>query len=536
MKAKKYWIFLVLILIISGCSCDIILESSLRGGNKIDEQMSSEIVKEADAKTNEQESLAVAEESLTYELETLLPENPVGEMYYWVFLQNGRKMVSQTDVQKINDRLHELGLDSTVGFHIITIEDYITPGVLTQIYEDLDGKMDFVSIGSGLCGFYMDEWEEEFIDLTKELQRGELQQLYTAVPDVVWNVNQINEKILSFANVMFVSVPGYAFYEEDIEKYGAESLMKIIEAKGVENIEVWDEVCEDIGDGVFKWSKVTGGKPISIAENPYERVTLTRLANSYEQLYYVYLTDDIRYCIENERFEWLPESVNYLKVKNAVESLSKKGYLGNITVGTSYGGFVATCNTTSNEKVIHSKDGDIDFFWVPFWKEKWVSKPIISSNYMYSFVYKEAKDGWGNMLECLCIDEYIADILNQSYFDVTISAVIYEDWDETVFAEKTGNQYEIVKKVYETAQTDPTGGFIFNPVPIQDEWKEYNRVMSMYAGIPLIEDNGQELVPRFDIINTVCTEYLSIKEEAHIDLVLAEVNRQYTEWKNSQID
>ena len=82
--------------------------------------------------------------------------------------------------------------------------------------------MDFVSIGSGLCGFYTDEWEEEFIDLSEELKNGQLQQFYTTVPEIVWEANQINNKMLSFANAMTVSVPGYAFYKEDIEKCIAE--------------------------------------------------------------------------------------------------------------------------------------------------------------------------------------------------------------------------------------------------------------------------------------------------------------------------
>ena len=408
MKTKILCVMLALISLLGACTEETLQqEDGMTSRIAQEEQGNNDVTVEILDEPIHKDNTVVSEEVLYYELETLLPENAIGEIYYWVFLQNGRKLVNQKDVQKVNDRLHELGVESSIGFHIITIEEYVTPEVLIRVYEDLGGHMDFVSIGSGLCGFYMDEWEEEFIDLSEELKNGQLQQFYTTVPEIVWEANQINNKMLSFANSMTVSVPGYAFYKEDIEKCDVENLMKIKEANGVENEEIWIEVCEDVGGGLFKWSKVIGGRPITIAENRYERNTLSRIANSYEELYYVYLTDDIRYCIETQEYEWLPESEKYREVKKTVESLYKKGYIGNVLNGKSCSGFVATGNTTADVEMVHNTGDFLDSLWIPFWQEARVSKCTLTSNYMYSFVYKEAEDGWADILRCLGTDEEI---------------------------------------------------------------------------------------------------------------------------------
>lgn len=546
-RVETYCIILLTIIMLSSCESNIQRResSSFVVGTSECESETSEVIEKEE--NNSREACEYGELSVVYELATLLPEDPSGEIYYWVFLQNGRKMVNQKDVQQINDRLHELGVESSVGFHIITIEDYITPEVLTQVYEDLDGQMDFVSIGSALCGFYMNEWDENFIELSNELRNGKLREFYATVPEIVWDANRINDGIYSFSNSTEVAVRGFVCTSEVWEKCGKEVLYKINEANGIEKEEIWEYVYKINGEAVCIWSGLYEGKIISIKENPYARHTLSKLANGFEGQYYSFFTDDIRYNLETEQFEWLVNSDKYIEIKDGVEEFYKKGYLGSSRMAqqdeSGHCGMSNTGRIKDDDGEIHdlrfSREEETDNIFVPVWQEARISRYTTNRAYMYSCVYKEAKNGWEGMLNILGKDEEISKILNgQEECDVTIAAVVFE-YPTAAYVLDIDDQYEMVTRVYEEAQPDPIGNFIFNPVPIKDEWEEYNRAMSAFDGIRIaIEPTqiGEYQIPSFESLDLIWQTYQERKEEAHIDLVLAEVNRQYTEWKNSQAE
>lgn len=523
MKIKVCIVMLVGGLILFGC---------FSGGRNDDVEHNSVMNETLDSSVNIEQD----EKELFYQLDTVLPENISGKSFYWVFLQNGRKLPNQKDVQKINDRLHELGVEASVVFHIITIEEFITPEVLTQIYEDLEGQMDFVSIGSALCGFYMDEWQEHFIELSDELKNGELQTFYTTVPENVWDANRINEGIYSFSNSTTIQVLTYAFSAEIVEEYGEEVLVKLNEANGVENEKIWSEIYQIKSEPVCLWNNIILGKPVCIAENPYARDCMSRFANQFEEMYFSCFTDDIRYNLELEKFEWLVESETYIDLKETVQEYYNKGYLGEVRFIEDQSGFCGFGNTAVIQDMKLVNGNEIDDLFVPIWNEAKVSRFKRNRAYMYSFVYNEAQSGWQEMLNALGSDEQISGILNQDYCHITIAAVVYEKSPGYVIPD-IDDQYEMIELVYTEAQSDPIGAFIFNPVPIEKEWEEYNQLMSAYEGVKLVSDpteTDDRLHPNFETMDMIWKSYQDQKEEAHIDLVLAEINRQYTEWENAK--
>ncbi len=543
MKRKILFVVLTVGFILCSCGGEKLQQENSLTSENVQVEVSSDISEEIESESIIQDDTVISEDALTYELETLLPENPIGEMYYWVFLQNGRRMANQKDVQKINDRLHELGVESSIGFHIITIEDYITPEVLAQVYEDLDGQMDLVSIGSALVGFYMDEWQEHFIELSDELKNGELGTFYTTVPEIVWDANKIAGGIYSFSNSTEIYVKGYEFEEEIVEEYGEETLLKFHEANGIENEEAWKELYEIKNESIITWDLLGGEKHVCIAENPYARLTLSKMTDRFEKYYFSFFTDDIRYNLETEEFEWLIESDTYIEVKDKVKDLYEKGYLGAkylYWVENKYARVFLTggcSNTATIQDMKISGGNEWNSLFVPAWKESKISRYEANQSYMYSFVYKEASEGWQSVLDIIGSDEQITDTLHQSTSAITISRVIYEERLVGIIPD-IDDHYEMIKQVYEEAKPNPIGDFIFNPVPIKEEWKEYNEKMYGFDTISFEEEpqgNGY-FYPDFETMNTVWETYQSRKEEAHIDLVLEEVNRQYTEWKNSKTE
>lgn len=105
---------------------------------------------------------------------------------------------------------------------------------------------------------------------------------------------------------------------------------------------------------------------------------------------------------------------------------------------------------------------------------------------MYSFVYQDAHEGWQSVLDILGSDEQITETLHQSTSTITLSRVIYDE-RMTGIVPNIDDQYEMIKQVYEEAQPNPIGGFIFNPIPIQEEWKEYNEKMYGFDTISFVQ-------------------------------------------------
>ena len=138
------------------------------------------------------------------------------------------------------------------------------------------------------------------------------------------------------------------------------------------------------------------------------------------------------------------------------------------------------------------------------------------------------------MLDVMGSDEAISQCLNQYYYDMTISALVYGEI-LGYYTPRIRDRYEMIQIVNEEAKENPIAGFVFNPLPIQEEWEEYNRKYSAYAGISFSTRVSEEEIvlyePNFETIDMVWNAYLEMKEEARVDLVLEEVNRQYKEWK-----
>ena len=186
----------------------------------------------------------IPEESAGWDIVTYAPKEMESRQYHWVILQNGRNVIDQTGTDRINERLKELKVDAALCFHVVTMQEYVPPQILDAVYQQLDGQMDFVSIGPALCGFSMDEWSQCFLELTDELQNGEMRQFYETVPPVVWEANQIADGLYSFSDSSTVVVWGCIFDEEAQEKWGRENLLKLQQTKGVEKEEIWQELYE----------------------------------------------------------------------------------------------------------------------------------------------------------------------------------------------------------------------------------------------------------------------------------------------------
>ena len=288
---KTISLLLLITLFLTGCRSEEIIDKSDISGSyseEVNEQAEIQEDGEEDKENNATE----------YEIESLFPNQLEDKQYHWVILQNGRATVRQGQVQAINDRLQELGVEASIVFHVVTMVEYVTPMVLEQVEEQLEGKMDFVSIGPALCAFDMDEWEANFIELSDELKEGKMNEFYLAVPEVVWTANRIGDGIYSFSNMTEVQVHGYAFGTVEQDEYGIETLTALQEANGIENEEPWKKLLKLSGKPVCLWTGLYWGKPTSIEENPYLRTTLHKLANGYEDLYFIELTDDIRFNIE----------------------------------------------------------------------------------------------------------------------------------------------------------------------------------------------------------------------------------------------
>lgn len=520
---------LVSLLLLIGCQSENIEQENKPVMENSEQSMVNEGFEISEASTQE--------ETTGYSIKTLKAENCIGEEYYWVILQNGRKTMTQAEVQEINDRLHEKGLKSNISFHIVTIDEYITPEVLKNVYEQLGNQMDFVSLAPGLCGFDMSEWKENFIELSDELQNGKLNQFYTTVPAKVWEANQIDDGIYSFSNTTDICLHGYGFWPEAQEKYGVENLLKLQEANGLENETIWQELYELHQDSPCYWATIYGGISGRLPENPYERDVLEQFTNRYEQQFFVSLTDEIRFDIEKNEFVWLPESDKYNEIKQRVFEFYQKGYfelMPSMKEDLTKAGPFSAKTAKTNKVLLCGKE--TDELWVPSWKESRVSKDGSGYNYMYSLVYYKAKTGWQELLNLMGSDERIIDLLHPDYYHMVISILRYGEPIGN-YTPRIEDRYEMLEAVYEEAEADPLAGFIFNPVPIQEEWEEYNKMAALLADINVVvypNKEGGVGKPNFEAIDKVFAGYRDIKEKAHIELILEEVNRQYAEWKEKQ--
>ena len=402
----------------------------------------------------------------------------------------------------------------------------------------MEGQMDFVSISPALCGFSMDEWSENFIELSDSLQEESLIQFYQTVPEKVWKSNQIADGLYSFSNSSTIYVHGFGFGKDNCDLWGKENLLKLQEANGVENEEIWEEIYELRKEPICEWTGLWWGDPVNESkEKAYMRNALSKMANGWEKQYYVYLTDDIRLNIEKNEFEWLIESETYQEVRQKTIDFYQKGYLGeaiSTIMPNQYPverlGAVLASNTVRVQKMVPSMGEDKGDLWVPSWNTARISSYEGSNRYMYSCVYRKVQSGWKEILSAIGSDETISDILNQNG-DITISAVVYQKLPGLYYPD-IEDQYELVEMIYEEAEMDPLEGFIFNPAPIQKEWEAYNEIASRSRGINLWTEPNESGMYETNIeaIEMVWEMYQNMKEEAPIQQVVDEVNRQYQAW------
>lgn len=516
------------ILLLTGCQSD-----EVKIGESMTEE-SSEVEIAAESSVVANSEIEVAIEKQEYEVESLIPKNTKEKQFDWVIIQYGRKTLKQKDVDEINEYL-QLKVDASIAFHIVTLDGYVSPSVLQELYEELDGNMDFVSFGRDLSAFDMKEWKENFVELSGELQGGKLDSFYKTVPEIAWEANKIDDCIYSFSNSTQVYVRGYGFSTEIQEKYGREQLLKLQKANGIKNEDGWKGLYELSADPLCVWSSLFWGIRADASENPYFRTTLGKLTNGFEDNDFVELTDDIQFDIEKGEFVWLPESEKYVEIKNKTKEFYEKGYL-TLALGDSLQANLFAGNTATHHEV-NIEGEESDSLWVPLFEEIYISNHLCGNDFMYSFVYCQAEDGWEEVLDVMGSDEAISQCLNQYYYDMTISALVYGEI-LGYYTPRIRDRYEMIQIVYEEAKENPIAGFVFNPLPIQEEWEEYNRKYSAYAGISFSTRVSEEEIvlyePNFETIDMVWNAYLEMKEEAHVDLVLEEVNRQYKEWKEQQ--
>lgn len=537
MKTKKMsqliaWLMIMIMLF---CGCQTQNEES-------DTESSAANSEQSESEESSENSDSEVQTAVEYDIQTIEPENISGlQQYHWVILQNGRKPVSKQEVQQINDRLQELQVENSICFHIVTMKEYVTPEILEQVNQQLGGQMDFVSLSPYLYGLSMKDWKDCFIDLTDKLTEGELKDLYSTVPSAVWEANQIADGFYSFSNTTQVRPLGYAFYQETYDSLGEENLKRLQQAKGLEDETVWKELYEMREEAVVCWTSLGWGMPAASAENPYDRCTMSKLVNGWDGLYYSYVTDDIRFNVESGAFEWLGGSETYQQLWETTKDYYQKSYIREAdmvrihndelddTAGHIIYGY-------TGEPWQQEQNDEKCCYWVPAAEKVRIESKRASEKGVGSFVYRSAQDGWESVLNVLGSDPVISGILNR-FYTMTISGILQQS-DMNFFLEDE-DWYAIIEKSYEAADPDPLQGFIFNPVPIREQWEAYNQAAFLLGTVQMVRtekdpQTGHLGVYEADIdsMDQFWDQYQKSMKENGIEQILSEVNRQYQEWKS----
>ncbi|MBQ7017167.1 MAG: hypothetical protein IJN10_09465 [Firmicutes bacterium] len=480
-----------------------------------------------------------------YKITSITSEDAQEQQYHWVILQSGRTNINQKEVDEINAQLKQRGLNASICFHVVQTPDYITPQVLEAVYEQLEGKMDFVSMSPSLTAFSKADWVYTFVDLTDALQKpeGKLNQFYQTVPPAAWQANQIADGFYSFSSSKVVEVNGFGFKEEGYQQLGEENLLKLEKANGIADEAVWKELYDLRGEAVVLWNRLTVGYGAGMQEYNYDRQKVSGLTNWWDRDLFAYLTDDIRYNLETQEFEWLGSSETYLQLKAKVLDFYNKGYIREIDTIKMREQDVS--DTTAGWSWLsyseESKNTEMFDFWVANGKLR-VSKYRTSLKHVYSCVYKEAQGGWEDVLNVLGSDDVISGVLNKRY-NMTISALIYGDllMVGQQAPEQIDDPYAFIEELYTSAEPDPLQGFVFNPLPVAEEWKLCNATAYglataynfTYHKSEMTEDGPVPVEHGVDLaaIDAYWSDYIQQMNDAQIEAVVDEVNRQYQEWQ-----
>ena len=460
-------------------------------------------------------------------------------VYHWAILQNGRHQMDEAQIQRINERLLEMGIEGQIEFHYVTIEGLVTPEVVKQTYKDLGRKMDFVSISPSLVAFTKKEWQETFLELSEELQNGGLRAFYERIPEPVWEANRMAGGIYSFSWSNMVRPYGFGFPHQLVEKIGKEKLLTLKQARGIEDESIWKELYEANGEqAICLWTSISWGMSQPTKELPYKRNTLDKFSEGWSRHYFWMLMDDVGYNYETGKFEWMGESETYKELFEGIVDFYKKGYIRNVNIDT----------VIEYEIDIHAAQGYFGYdnkvednienpyvrLWIPSWEELQLD-PRSPYAYLYSFVYKEAREGWQEVLTAVGVDEEITEIINRKD-DMTLTRILYEDMElNSAVPPQIEDMYTFLEDVYSRLEKREVTDFIFNPLPVQEIMRECERRAGAYAGTNFFIEGKtwSEYIVDIKKVEEVWESYLSVMEESPIHELVEEVNRQYQEWIQS---
>lgn len=461
------------------------------------------------------------------------------KIYHWAILQNGRRQMSEDQMQRINERLQELGIEGKIEFHYITVEGLVTPEVVEQTYQELDKRMDFVSISPSLVAFTKEEWKNTFQELSEELKNGRMKGFYEKVPEEVWEANQMAGGIYSFSWTKEVRMHGFGFCGQTVERVGKENLIKLTQAQGPEKKEIWEELYQAGGEQAFcQWTGIAS-QPIPTPEMPTNRRTLDKITNGWRNHYFWMVTDDIGYNYETERFEWLGESEKFEELVHDVIDLHESGYIRyiNIDLVREYDADIEAGQVFCgyDNQVEENSLYPVYSLWVPSWEELQLDfrNPVL---YVHSFVYKKAREGWQKILDAIGRDEEITEIINENY-TMTMTRVLdvsteMKEGIGTPVPPKVEDIYAFLKEVYGKRVRREVTDFIFNPQPIEDVLKECERRADAYRGTQFIDEGKtwSDCVISVEKVENFWELYKSVMKEGPIHELVEEVNRQYEEW------
>lgn len=551
-KLKALSLLLAVVLLV-GCNGNVSKEESEVQNVQTDESMEeSELVVESKEESGTKEE----DEEVAYQITSILPETVSENQYHWVILQSGRSNVNQRNVNQINEVLKANSLSSSIVFHIVETEEYITPDVLEKVSEQLEGKMDFVSMSPTLTAFSKKEWQNTFVNLTEKLKtdNGELSQFYQVVPEAAWNANEIAGGIYSFSNATYVKCQGLGFYKAACDMFGEENLIKLQQANGIEDESIWAELYDLHQQPIGMWAGLNWGVGIGEQERVYDRSTLSGITNGWDSAEFALLTDDVRYNKKTKEFEWLGNSETYLELKDAVKQFAEKGYIrthDSVSVSEYFESdwkVGRVLGSYSNEYVKNEDNIDsYTYLWVPSGKLQVIQYPM-GLTYVHSCVYKNAQEGWEEILNVMGANEEVSNIINQQYH-MTISSLVYQDdwYGMLLKPSELEDTYAFIEKLYAEAEPNPLQGFVFNPLPVVEEWNVCNKTAHGFASWEFVyyefeeyeEEDGtimQRMVESgadLEAIDEFWSAYTQAMQEAGVEKIVEEVNRQYQEWQQS---
>lgn len=484
---------------------------------------------------------------------------PEEKVYHWVLLQNDRDSVDEEIMVELNKRLQECGMQERIQMHVVTVEQLVTPEIVEAVKKELDDQMDFISISPSLIAFEKADWRKVFIDLTEELRTGKLKEFYDKIPEKVWEVNRIAEGQFSFSNRMRTFVTGYAFSPKAVEKIGEENIASLQQANGFENEAIWKKIYEEIKGPVGLWYGAEGIFTSSRAEKeePYEKDRFSVLTG-YCDLYYLgNLTDDIRFNYELKRFEWIGDSTIYEEMVRTLFDYYKKGYLVEEPVVENeedLTGFVIY----GTDAVLLKGETERPAMWVPLFEKPRI---VIKKNdeYYYSGVFTQAKDGWQKVLNTIGTDEALSWLLTngivgrdyelegkygvtlknhpeiKSYSMIMTDALLYDaqrNYYDCALDVRTEDRYDYLKKLYEEAQDNTWGDFVFNPASVQKQFNMCQQAAFLYRSASFVKEmpEGERNDISIDEFENFWKEYKATMKEKGIDEVVEEINRQYQRW------